>query len=227
MKRPSYFIAGVVSMVLSTCFMTPAQAQDEDSASKFSAGIEFYSNYVWRGSKLGTGPSVQPAVQFQSNGLTIGVWGAFDADGYAEADPYISYSFPFGLSLGVTDYYYPDMDLFDASAASGSHALELNAGYGIGGFSLSANYIVNEAGGAASAGGDMYFQAGYDCEHVSLFVGGGNGWHTVEGNFNICNIGIGTSTEVNVTDNFSFTVSGQVIVNPDREKLYLVGGISF
>jgi hypothetical protein len=35
------------------------------------------------------------------------VWGSFDAAGYTETDPYISYTLPFGLSIGMTDYYYP------------------------------------------------------------------------------------------------------------------------
>ncbi len=227
MKRPVFIIAVVMTVVLSIFVVVPVQAQEEESASKFSVGAEIYSSYVWRGTKFGTGPSVQPAVQFQSKGLNIGVWGAFDAAGYTEADPYISYSFPFGLSLGITDYYYPGLELFDFSQATGSHALEINTGYGIGGFSLSANYIINEAGGAESSGGDMYFEVGYDFENLSLFVGGGNGWHTSDGEFNICNVGIGTSKVIQVTDKFSIPVTGQIIVNPDKEQLYVVAGFSF
>lgn len=200
--------------------------EEEEKPSKFSAGADVYSSYVWRGSKLGTGPAFQPGVTFATGGLTIGAWGSFDAAGYMESDLYVSYAFKFGLSLGVTDYYYPDLELFDLSDSTGSQAFELNAGYTVGGLSLGANYILNEAGGAASAGGDMYFQAGYAFKYVEIFLGAGNGWHTSDGKFMICNVGIGTSRTINITDKFSVTVSGQVIFNPEREQLFAVVGIS-
>ena len=201
--------------------------QDEQGDSKFSVGTDLYSNYVWRGTRYGTGPAVQPQVSLETGGLTVGIWGSFDFNGYTEADPFISYSFPFGLSLGVTDYYYPGSPLFDVSTGMGSHAFELNGGFSTGGLSLSANYILNEAGGAGSAGSDLYFQAGYSFSAVDLFVGAGNGWHTSDGGFNLCNIGMGVNREIEITDKFSIPVSGQVVVNPDREQLFLVVGFSF
>lgn len=224
MKNPIFIFTVMVLMVLTTT--GNVSAQDEESGSNFSAGTDFYTNYIWRGTKLGQGPSVQPNVKFESGGFTLGVWGSFDASGYAETDPYISYSFPFGLSLGFTDYYYPGLKLFDISKMSGSQAFELNAGFSKGGFSLSGNYIFNEAGGAASAGGDKYFQAGYSWSNVNVFVGAGDGWHTSNGNFNVCNIGLGTTKEIQITENFSLPVNGQVIFNPEREELFVVFGLS-
>ena len=64
------------------------------TVSKFSVGADLYSNYIWRGTKFGQGPSIQPSVKFVTGGFTAGVWGSFDAIGYAEADPYISYTLP-------------------------------------------------------------------------------------------------------------------------------------
>ncbi len=219
-----YFTGVIVLLLVS---LIKVQAQEEPKKSDFNVGADFYSNYIWRGSKLGTGPAVQPSVKFISGGFTLGVWGSFDAQGYAEADPYLSFSFPFGLSLGLTDYYYPGTKVFDFTEATGSHALEINAGFATGGLALSANYIVNEAGGAASAGGDKYFQAAYSFEKFNLFVGAGDGWHTSTGKFNVCNIGLGTSKEIVLSDKFSIPVTGQVILNPEREQFYLVVGFSF
>lgn len=224
MKKVSLLFTGMVAVFI---LSAPLFAQDEEENSNFSVGADIYTNYVWRGSKLGTGPSFQPSVKFVTGGLTLGVWGAFDASGYTEADPYISYSFPFGLSLGLTDYYSPSLELFETSDTAGSHALELNAGFTAGGLSLSANYIVNEAGGIASAGGDMYFQAGYAFKHFNIFVGAGDGWHTSDGDFNLCNLGIGTTKEIKITDSFSIPVNGQVILNPEKEQLFVVVGFSF
>ena len=218
------FTGLVVLVILST---NRLQGQDENANSKFSVAADLYSNYIWRGSKYGQGPSVQPSVKYVTGGLTVGVWGSFDASGYAETDPYISYTLPIGLSLGLTDYYYPGLKVFEVSDTAGSHALEVNAGFAKWGLSLSANYILNEAGGAASVGGDMYFQAGYTFKYFNLFVGAGDGWHTSDGNFALCNVGLGTSKTIKLTDSFSIPVSGQVILNPEREQLFIVVGFSF
>ncbi len=214
-------ITGSLLMLLT---LAPSlKAQEEAKASPFSLGADFYSNYVWRGSILGTGPAFQPSVKFNTGGLTVGVWGSFDASGYAEVDPYISYSMK-GFSIGLTDYYYPRAD--GAFTSDSTNAIELNAGYTIGGLSLSANYIFNEASVPASAGKDKYFQAAYAFKNFSLTVGAGDGWHTSDGEFNVCHLGIGTSKVIKVTENFSIPVNGQVIYNPEKDKLYMVVGFS-
>lgn len=189
----------LVALVLTSVITSDLKAQ-------FTAGVDLYSSYVWRGSKF-AGPSVQPSVKFTTGGLTAGVWGSYDFSGYKETDPYISYSLPIGLSIGVTDYYY-EGDITDFSDSTGSHALEVNLGYTIKGLSLAGNYIVNEAGGAASMGGDMYFQATYAFSSFSAFIGAGNGWHTSDSEFNVCNIGIQASKSIELTDKFSIPVTG-------------------
>jgi uncharacterized protein (TIGR02001 family) len=224
MKNSLLCLSGGFLVFLFTSLQSNAQ---EEKKSGFSVNTDIYSNYIWRGSKFGTGPHIQPNIKFTKNGFTAGVWGSFDANGYSETDPYLTYTFPFGLSLGVTDYYYPGLELSDVSAVSGSHALEINSGFSLKGISLSANYIVNEAGGAGSIGSDMYFQAGYTISNVSLFAGCGNGWHTSDGEFNICNLGIGMSKTITITDLLSIPLVGQIIINPDKEQLYLVAGFSF
>ena len=203
-------------------------AQEEESGPGFSTGADVVSNYIWRGTKFGVGPAVQPSVSFSAGNFEIGAWGSFNFTSFeaAESDLFLSYSFPFGLSLGLTDYYFPGTMYFDYSDTTGSHAFEINAGFSAEGFSLSANYILNEAGGAASAGGDMYFEAGYDFSIFNIFVGAGDGWHTSDGEFNLCNVGIGTGKEIKITDDFSIPVSGLIILNPEREQFYVVVGFS-
>lgn len=227
-------------LILSAIFMlfvTNISAQDEpvkeEAASPFSVGVDVVSNYIWRGTKFGTGPVLQPSVKYTIGGFSAGVWGSFDAAGYQEADPFISYTAPFGLTLGVNDYYYPTLDLFNVSDTAGSHGLEITGGYAIKGFSISANYIVNEAPGAGTKGGDTYIQAGYAFKNFNIFVGAGNGWYvpsnigTDENEFKVCNIGIGATKEIKVTDSFKIPVFGQIIVNPDQERLFLVVGLTF
>ncbi len=216
MKRTLFIAASLFVLI---AFKPNAKAQE------FSTGVDLYSSYVWRGTNF-SGPSLQPYLDFTAGGFSIGAWGSQGYDGFQEMDLYLSYGFDFGLSLGLTDYYYPGTEYFDYSTETGAHAFEINAGFEAGVVSLSANYILNEAGGAASAGGDMYFEAGVAAGSVDLFVGAGDGWHTPDGEFGVCNVGLGTSKEVKITDSFSLPVSGSAILNPTTEQFFIVVGIS-
>ncbi len=181
-----------ITVMIAALMLAATQTEAQDAGkekSDFTAGADFYSSYIWRGTKFGTGPSFQPSVKFVTGGLTLGVWGAFDASGYSESDPYISYAFPFGLSLGVTDYYYPFLG--GSFFSDSSNAYEINAGFAKGGLSLSANYIINEAPVPASAGSDVYFQAGYAFKKFNVSIGAGDGWHTSDGEFNVCHVAHG------------------------------------
>ena len=221
MKKVSLFLFAAILMAGSFA----SSAQDSTAvASKWTVGADFYNNYIWRGTKFGTGPAFQPSVKFNTGGLTIGVWGSFDAAAYSEVDPFISYAFSNGLSFGVTDYYYPGLG--GAFTADSSNAYELNAGFTKGGLSLSANYILNKASVPASAGSDKYFQAGYAFNAFNLSVGAGDGWHTSDGKFNVCHVAIGTGKEIKLSDSFSIPVTGQVIFNPEKNQLFLVVGFS-
>ena len=173
--KNSFLIPALIIILFST---TAGKAEGQAKTDKydFNIGLDFYSAFVWRGSSYGKGPHFQPELEFTTGGLTMGVWGSFDFNGYSEADPYISYSFPFGLSLGLTDYYYTDLPFFETSPPNGSHAFEINCNYTTGGLGLSANYIMNEAGGAGSKGSDLYFQIGYEfnkfnCSPVQVMAG--------------------------------------------------------
>lgn len=205
-------------------------SQDEDS-SPFNAGADFNSSYIWRGTKLGTGPAVQPVIEFSKGFFTSGAWGSFDFSGYQEVDLYLSFSLPSGFSVGITDYYSPDLRYFDYSAASGSHAFELNLAFEGERLGFEADYILNEAGGIGSAGNDLYLQAGFSFRHFTLFAGVGNGWllndpEAENGRIKLCNLGLEVSRSVKITDTFEIPVLGQLIFNPDREQLFLVVGFT-
>jgi hypothetical protein len=248
MKRTDVF--GAVMMLLTvSMLMVPAQvnAQEEESSSPFSVGGDLVSSYLWRGIKFGTGPAIQPYVELALGNFAIGGWGSynFTSNEAAEADLYLSYGFDFGLSIGLTDYYFPGGHFFtlnsdstlshdysganylDYSSETGSHAFEINLGYEIKGFSIAANYVLNESAGAASAGGDMYFELGYSFDSFGFFVGAGDGWHSSDGEFALTNIGVSASTEIEITESFSLPVSGALILNPDTEQFHVVVGVSF
>jgi hypothetical protein len=192
--------------------------------SSFSVGADFYSSYIWRGTKLGDGPAFQPSMKFDTGGLTIGVWGSFDASGYAETDPYILYTLKNGLSIGLTNYYYPSLG--GSFFSDSSNVYEVNAGYTKKRLSFSVNYILNKASLPGSYGNDMFYKVGYAFTNFNISAGAGNGWHTSDTDFDICHIGIGTEKIIKISDSFSIPVNGQVILNPDKNILYLVVGFS-
>jgi len=239
MSRKDLF-SGVVALLMVSMIYSPmnVNAQDEEpsqrarrsqKSSPFDMGGDLVSSYIWRSTKFGTGPAIQPYLSYAVGGFEIGGWGSycFTDNEAAEADLYLSYGFDFGLSIGLTDYYFPGTQYFDYSTESGSHAFEINLGYEIKGFSIAANYVMNQAGSAGSAGNDLYFEAGYGFKYFSLFAGAGDGWHTSNGNFNVCNIGITAEHEINISEKFALPVSGALIWNPQREQFHVVVAVSF
>ena len=226
MNRKYSILLPVVLMLCCNAF------PQEEKGSPFNAGADIYSNYVWRGTKYGKGPAIQPKLEFKAGPFTAGAWGSFDFSDYQEADLYVSFALPAGFTLGMTDYYYPTLDYFDYSDTSGSHAFEINLAFARGGLSMSASYILNEAGNAGSEGGDKYLEIKYSFDSFNIFMGAGDGWHTVNfsdgsDRFAICNIGLGTSKSIRVTDTFSIPVTGQMVFNPDLKRMYIIAGFSF
>jgi len=237
--KTKLFSKNTLILLMTVLTTVSLYAQEDEKKSPFSLGADVVSSYVWRGSKIGTGPNIQPWLKFSTGGFTLGAWGSssfhFDTD-IAEMDLYTSYAFGFGLTVGLTDYYYQNSPYFQYSGDTSSHAFEINASYTIKNLSIAANYVINDAslGGPANkpGGGDMYFEANYAFTNFGVFVGAGNGWHTTykdngDDIFAVCNIGIKASKELKITDKFSLPVSGALSVNPNREQLNLVIGISF
>jgi uncharacterized protein (TIGR02001 family) len=191
-------------------------------AQEVSTGLDIYSSYVWRGTKFGSGPAFQPSMEFSAGGFALGAWGSFNAstDEAAEADLYASYGFELSesssLSFTVTDYYFPGSPWLEGT----SHYIEPMVNLGLGAFSLTGAYMMNDGAG------DIYLEAAVTAGPVDITLGGGDGAYTVDGEFNICNIGISTSKEIKITDDFSLPVSGAAILNPSSEQFYIVVGIS-
>ena len=224
---------------LATFFALNVQAQDEAASSSWSASVDFVSSYLWRGSKFGTGPAIQPGMEFSTGGFAIGAWGSFGTtiDEAPESDIYASYSFDLSesstLAFTVTDYYFPGADGIDNGSDWGdgtSHGIEPMVSLGLGNLSLTGAYMT---GLKENGIDDYYFEVGYTAGAVNLFVGAGDGQYTATasdeskaGDFNLCNIGIGTSKDVKITDSFSFPVSVTGILNPAAERFNVVVAIS-
>jgi len=220
MKKTLLISASMLLMV--TLFVPETKAQE------WSTGLDIYSSYIWRGAKFGSGPAFQPTVEFGAGGFAIGAWGSVSAstDEALEMDLYAGYSFELGesssLGLTLTDYY------FGGDWTNGNyHYLEPMVSVGLGDFSLTGAYMFYDGAGTDGNGsGDLYLEAGYSFGSVDLTLGGGNGQYTDDTKFNVCNISVGTSKEIPVTETFSLPVSGAVILNPSTGGFFITVGIS-
>ena len=202
-------------------------------AQEWSTGLDIYSSYIWRGSKFGTGPAFQPFVDFTAGGFSIGAWGSVSAGGWdgayetaddgtvtyvgsegLEMDLYAGYSFDFGLSVTVTDYYFGG-DFMDFG---NTHAIEPMLGYGVGDLSLTAAYEIS--------GEATYLEAAYSFGAVDLAVGAGNAYYTEDASFTLCNISLSTAKDIEITDKFTLPVSGSVTLNPSTGGFFIAVGIS-
>jgi hypothetical protein len=215
MKKVSLFLFAAI------LFAGSIASSAQDSKGAWTAGADMVSSYIWRGSKAGAF-SIQPTVKYTAGIFSIGAWGSGDLNTGApeEADLFTSISLKSGFSFGLTDYHYNSTKLF----ADKAHAFEGNLGYTKGNFSISGNYIFNSASGAV--GDDKYFEAGYQFKTVKLFVGAGDGWYTNDASFQVCNIGITASKTLKISETFSIPLTGSVIVNPNKEQIFYVIGIS-
>ena len=211
-------------------------AQETEKESPFSFGADFVSRYIFRGLDYGDSPAIQPGFSFSKNGFTIGAWGSYSfiaTPTGIEADLYTSYEFDFGLSVGITDYYYPSERLKffpDSTIApersgtyfdyANTHYDELNISQSIKNFNISGNWGFHNMSNA------VYFEAGYEFKWLQFFIGAGNKIYTSNGNFNVVNIGITASKDINVTEKYAFGISSSVILNPEAEQIHLVFGLS-
>jgi len=219
-KLFTFLVMGALIISLTTT----ANAQDE----KWSLGADMVSSYVWRGTKFGTGPALQPSLSFNNGGFSICGWGsyAFTDNEAAEADLFASYGFDLSESASVaftvTDYFFPSetAEYFDGT----DHYFEPMVALSLGDLSLTAAYMTNQSGSQDVS--DTYIEAGYSLGNVSIFAGAGNGQYTDDTDFDLCNVGITAGKEVKINDTFSLPVSVSAILNPSTEKFNIVFCIS-
>ncbi len=206
-------------------FNEPLYSQEEGTSS-LSVTVDAVSTYIWRGTRQGRGPHLQPGVEFSAGSFAGGVWGTVDLHGYKEMDLFMTYDLPAGIRIGFQDYWIADYRWTDFSAESGGHAMEASLGYDNENVSLFAGYMLNEAGGAGSFGGDLYLESRFSFDWFTVFMGAGNGWHTLGGEFRVCSIGLEVSEDLPLTERFIVPVTGQIVYNPESDKLFLTVGLS-
>ena len=93
-------------------------------AAEATVGADFASAYVFRGATFNDGAVFQPYIDVAGLPIEFGIWGNLDIDDYddslddgqfSEIDIYASYALPLGIdpvgvSVGYTEYVYPNAD---------------------------------------------------------------------------------------------------------------------
>jgi hypothetical protein len=227
MKKTTYFSS--VGLLIATILISTVniQAQDEESGPPISIGADLMSRYVWRGLDYGASPSIQPCIELGIGGFGFGAWGAYTTNlpGVQEMDLYLSYTFKDVVTVGVTDYFFPDellgYDYFDYD----THVFEAFASFnGLEDLPLSAMFGINLAGDDENS---LYFELGYSFSIFDVFLGAGDGIYTTDTDFMIVNAGITASKAIPITERFELPVSASLITNPEAKAIHLVFGVSF
>ena len=226
----------VMKKLLAPLFLTLALAWSlPASAQEFDFGADLVSRYVWRGIDFGESASVQPALTFSYNGLEIGTWASYATNpGSADAnehDLWIGYSYG-PVSLGVTDYYFPNggVEFFDFSDEGGAHVIEPYFSFnGTDAFPVNlyvAYNIHNDPDESLYINASMPFAVGG--VDMSFGIGASAGesdWYGTDG-FSVIDWAVSGSKSIPITDKFELPVSISYIMNPTAEKSFLVFGIS-
>jgi hypothetical protein len=225
-----------IAVVFVLIFSVKAQ---EESSLDFSVGADVVSSYVWRGDYL-TGAAIQPAASLSIAGVSLSAWGSVDLFGLTkEVDFTLGYEIA-GLSLAITDYWCVDEGVFDYFKYGNdetAHVFEATIGYTlpIESFPLSLTWNTNIAGAdATKANGETaystYIEAAYPFSIKSVGLEAALGLTPWEGAYsdglNVVNISLKASKEIKITDSFSLPAFGQIILNPNKEGIYFVFGIS-
>ena len=237
MKRvrslPTFLFA--IAFILTTHLTV--NAQEGESESPLSIGADIMSRYVWRGLDYGAAPSIQPYIELGAGGFAIGAWGAYTTSinnanpmGIQEMDLYATYTIADLVTLGVTDYFFPqeadyNYNYFDYGSDTSGHVIE-----GMISFNGMENLPLNVTLGYNLLNDDdnsLYIELGYSLSILDVFIGAGNGLYlTGDGDFGIVNLGISSSREIAITEKFSLPVSAALITNPEAKQIHMVFGIS-
>ncbi len=143
-------------------------------------------------------------------------------------DLYSSYTFSDLLTIGLTDYFFPDeifgYDYFETRRDSSDHILEGFTSFnGLENLPLTLLVGYNFYNDSHHS---VYIELGYSFSMFDIFIGAGSGIYTTDNQFNVVNMGIRASKKIKITENFRLPVSTTFIMNPQAKAVHLVFGLS-
>ena len=110
MKRITSLLVFLFAIGLFLTTTIQVKAQEEEKSNPIDIGADIMSRYVWRGTDYGSSPSIQPYMELGLGGFALGFWGAYTTNlpGVQELDFYANYTFSDVVTIGITDYFFPD-----------------------------------------------------------------------------------------------------------------------
>lgn len=234
-------LSGIILLLLG-CNLALAQEENQKSKVSVDYSVDFVSRYVWRGLLFNGNPNIQPTISLTAGGLTLGSWASFGtSQEYSEIDLFATYTIG-NLSFTVFDYYnefeskLDSADYFHWDRKTTGHLVEGSVNWaGTESFPLSitlASFFygkqdINDKGDQKYS---AYLELGYPVKignyNFDLFVGGAlnKGFYYHEAN--IINVGFKTTKEIEITEKFKLPVSATFVVNPAKEDVFFVVGIT-
>lgn len=237
-KNARLRITAVALLSMAMPFTTKAQDKVEASV-----GADLVSGYIWRGQDLG-GVSLQPAASIAYKGFSLGAWGSagIESSDTKEFDLTLGYSIK-GFSISITDYWFNKTSNgttakyfhYGAHDYANSHVFEAQIGYDFG--FLDVNWYTNFAGADGLNKNNDRAYSSY-ISIVAPFKLGSLEWEAELGatpwatdfyganGFAVCDISLGVSKDIKITDSFSLPLFTKATWNPSSESAYFVVGLS-
>ena len=203
-----------------TAITLPATSMAQDKV-ELSANFDVVSAYLWRGQKLGEA-SFQTTVAAAYKGFSFTAWStlAFDGNDGDEIDLTLAYERG-NFSVSLTDYWMSEI--------GNEHTLEAQLGYDFG--FLGVNWYTNLYDAEKEYASYISLTApfsliGLDWEAEVGATPWGTDYYGTD-KFSVCDLSLGASKEINITQSFSTTLFAKGTYNPTAEKAYFTFGISF
>ncbi len=232
----------LASMLMCSGLGSSAQdAGNSEGRLSVDYSIDFVSRYIWRGLLYNASPNVQPTLSLNAGGFSIGSWASYSFNqNYAEIDLFVTYAKgPFSVTL--FDYYNEDeadmgsVKYFTWKRKDTGHALEGSLAWN-GTESLPLRLLAatffygNDRDENDDQFYSTYFELGYPFSindyTLDLFVGGtpANGLYNTGAN--IVNVGFSLNKDIKISDNFTLPVKATFVVNPTKEDVFFVVGVT-
>lgn len=213
-------------------------------SSNFHLGLDLQTKYMWRGMEMmaeESSPVVFPGINYQWNGLYAYAMGGYAVNGkYAEVDLGVSYTWK-GLTLGLSDYYYPTVNGKDDEYFGGKHNghwLEACITYApekvplwitVSNFFAGDDDAYDDDSGNKKQAYSTYMEVGtyydfLDNNRLSLAVGmtpNKSCYTNYQKKFAVCNLDLKYTYNVQFKNGLTLPLSAEYIYNPSFDKSYV------
>ena len=213
-------------------------------SSNFHLGLDLQTKYMWRGMEMMTeesSPVVFPCINYQWKGLYAYAMGGYAINGkYAEVDLGVSYTWK-GLTLGLSDYYYPTVNGKDDEYVGGKHNghwLEACITYApekvplwitVSNFFAGDDDAYDDDSGNKKQAYSTYMEVGtyydfLDNNRLSLAVGmtpNKSCYTNYQKKFAVCNLDLKYTYNVQFKNGWTLPLSAKYIYNPSFDKSYV------